>query len=106
MLKEKCTTALDVIKVVEKSKWSEDKISLLHLYSSLVRSKLDYGWIVDESATTSYSKTLNAIHHKGIGLCLGAVQTYSVDSLYVEVNEPTLDLRTLNLTLQHISKYR
>ena len=46
MLKEKCTKALNVIKVVANSKWGADRITLLHLYRSLVRSKLDYGCIV------------------------------------------------------------
>ena len=40
MLKEKCTKALDVIKFVANSKWGADKITFLHLYRSLVRSKL------------------------------------------------------------------
>ena len=50
MLKEKCAKALNIIKVVANSKWGADKITLLHLYSSLVRSKLDYGCILYGSA--------------------------------------------------------
>ena len=48
----KCTKALDAIKVVANSKLGADKIILLHLYRSLVRFKLDYGCIVNESAKT------------------------------------------------------
>ena len=54
MLKEKCTESFDVIKVVANSKLGADKITLLHLYRSLVRSKLGYGCIVFGSARTSY----------------------------------------------------
>ena len=50
MLKEKCIGTLEVIKVVANSKWGADKINLLHLYRSLVRSKLDYGCILYGSA--------------------------------------------------------
>ena len=74
MLKEKCAKALDVIKVVANSKWGADKISLLHFYRSLVRSKLDYGSIVCRSARTSYLKALDAMHHRSLRLCLGAFE--------------------------------
>ena len=70
MLKEKCAKALDVIKAVAKSKSGAEKITLLHLYRSLVRSKLDYGCY-----RTLYLKALDAIHHQGIRLCLGAFQS-------------------------------
>ena len=68
MLKVKCTKALDVIKVVAHSKWGAVKITLLHLYRSLVRSKLHYGFIIFGSARSSYIKALDAIHHQGIRL--------------------------------------
>ena len=44
MLKFFFTKALHVTKVIAHSKWGADKITLLHLYRSLVRSKLDI-WI-------------------------------------------------------------
>ena len=83
MLKEKCIKALDVIKVVANSKLSTDTTTLLHLglYSSLVRSKLDYGGIVSGSARTSYLKALDAIHNQGLRLCLGTFRTSPVNSL-------------------------
>ena len=50
---------------------------------------------------------LDAIHHQGLRLCLGAFRTSPVDSLYVKANEPPLDLRRLNLiTLQYILKLK
>ena len=104
MLKEKRTKALDVIKVVAHSKWGADKITLLYLYRSFVRSKLEYGCIIYGSARSSYIKALDATHHQG--LCLGAFRTSPVDSLYVEANEPPLDLRRLKLTLQYIVKLK
>ena len=55
---------------------------------------------------TSYLKALDAIHHQGLGLCLGTFRTSPVDSLYVEGNEPTLDLRRLKLTMQYIVKLK
>lgn len=42
--------------------------------SFVVRFKLDYDCIVYESARTSYFKALDAIHHRGLRLCLGVFE--------------------------------
>ena len=106
MLKEKCFKALDIIKVVANTKWGADKNTLLHLYRSLIRSKLDYGCIVYGAARTSYVKALDAVHHQGLRLCTGAFRTSPSQSLYVEANEPPLDLRRIKLLLQYIVKLK
>ena len=83
-----------------------DKTTLLYLYRSIVRLKLDYGCRINGSAATSFLKALDAVHHQGIRLCLGALRTSPTDSLYVEANEPPLELRRLKLTLQYIVKLK
>ena len=45
-LKTSCQKALDILRVVGHTDWGSDRIVLLCLYRSLVRSKLDYGCIV------------------------------------------------------------
>ena len=52
------------------------------------------------------ARALDAIHHQGLWLCLGAFRTSPVDSLYVEANERPLDHRRLKLTLQYIVKLK
>ena len=42
-LKAKCQKALQLLRVVAHTDWGADKLTLLKLYRSLVRSKLDYG---------------------------------------------------------------
>jgi len=49
-LKEKCVTALNLQRVMAHTSWGADQHTLLHLYRSLVRSKLDYGSVVYGSA--------------------------------------------------------
>ena len=83
-----------------------DRKVLLHLYRTIVRSKLDYSSIVYGSARESYLKTLDTIHHQGIGLALGAFRTSSADSLLVEANEPSLNDRREKLSLQFALKLK
>ena len=62
-VKTKCLKALDLIKVVAHSDWGADRRTIMTLYKSLVRSKLDYGSVVYGSARKSYVKLLETIHH-------------------------------------------
>ena len=91
-LKAKCSRALNLLKVLSHTSWGADRFTLLHLYRSMVRSKLDYGSIVYGSARKSYSQILDTVHHQGLRLALGAFRT-PVTSLYVEADEPSLTLR-------------
>ena len=62
-LKAKCRKALNLLRVVAHTDWGADRKVLLHLYRTIVRSKLDYGSTVYGSARESYLKTLDTIHH-------------------------------------------
>ena len=92
-LKAKCLKALNILKVLSHTTWGADRLTLLHLYRYLIRSKLDYGSIVYGSARKSYSAMLDPIHHQGLRLALGAFRTSPTASLYVEAYEPSLHTR-------------
>ena len=81
--------------------WGADRTTLLKLYRSLVRSKLDYGCIIYGSARKSYLQMLDPIHNQGLRLALGAFRTSPVASLYVEADEPLLYSRREKLSLQY-----
>ena len=78
-----------------------DRTTLLQLYRSLIRSKLDYGSIVYGTARKSYLAMLDPIHHQGLRLALGAFRTSPTASLYVEADEPSLNTRREKLSLQY-----
>ena len=103
-LKAKCQKALQLLRFVAHTDWGADKSTLLKLYRSLVRSKLDYGCFIYGSARTSYLRCLDSIHHLGLRLALGSLRTSPVESLYVEANEAPLSLRREKLALQYYTK--
>ena len=96
--KAKCLKALNLLKVLCHTSWGADRTTLLKLYRSLVRSKLDYGCIIYGSARKSYFQMLDPIHNQGLRLALGAFRTSSVASLYVEADEPSLYSRREKLS--------
>ena len=103
-LKNKCLKALNLLKVLSHTNWGADRTTLLQLYRSLIRSKLDYGSIVYGSARKSYLQMLEIVHHQGLRLALGAFRTSPVASLYVEANELALSLRREKLSLQYATR--
>ena len=100
-LKAKCLKSLNILKVLSHTTWGADRTTLLQLYRSLIRSKLDYGSIVYGSARKSYLAMLDPIHHQGLRLALGAFRTSPTASLYVEADEPSLNTRREKLSLQY-----
>jgi ribonuclease HI len=105
-VRDKCTKALNLLKVVSNTSWGADRTVLLRLYRSLVRSKLDYGSIVYGSARKSYLKKLDPIQNGGLRICLGAFRTSPVESLHVEANEMPLHLRRMRLSLLYAVQLR
>jgi hypothetical protein len=85
---------MNLLKVVSHTDWGGDTDTLLTLYRSLVRSKLDYGCIVYSSARKSYIQMLEPVQNQALRLCLGAFRTSPVESLQVEANEPPLASRS------------
>ena len=57
-LKIKCRNVLNLLKVVSHFDWGADRLTLLTLYRSLLRSKLDYGCIVYGAIRKFYLRLL------------------------------------------------
>ena len=81
--------------------WGADQHTLLHLYRSLVRSKLDYGSVVYGSARESYLRILDPIQNHALRLCLDAFRTSPASSMCVQANEPPLYIRRRMLSIQY-----
>ena len=99
-LRCKCLKTLNLLRVVSKRDWGADKETLLRLYRSLVRSKLDYGSFMYAGARLSYLKKLNVVQNQALRVCLGAFRTSPIPSLHVESGEPPMNMRCKKLALQ------
>ena len=96
--KAKCLKALNLLKVLSNTSWGADRTTLLKLYRSLVRTKLDYGCIIYGSARKSYLQMLDSIHDQGLRLALGAFRTSPVASFYVKAEKPSLNSRMVKVS--------
>src|SRR3989442_11731526 len=92
-LRTKYTKSLNLLKVVSHRNWGGDTQTLLKLYRTLIRSKLDYGSIVYGSARKSYLQMLDPIQTLSLRLCPVAFRTSPVERLQIEANEPPLSSR-------------
>jgi hypothetical protein len=89
-LKIRWQRALDILRVLSSSEWGADRDSLLLLYRTLVRSRLDHGSRVYGSARDAYIKMLDMVHHQELRLSFDAFRTSPVQSLFIEAYEPSL----------------
>jgi len=103
-LKNKCTKALNLLRIVAHTSWGADEQTVLHLYRSLIRSKLDYVCIVYGSALGSYLQILDPVQNYALRLCLGAYRTSPSSSLCVLANEPLLYIQRRKLSIQYCLK--
>ena len=105
-LRTRCFTALNILKVTSRMRFGADRNTLLGLYRSLIRSKLDYGCHVYECTNSSTKNILNTVHHCAIRIATGAFRTSPITSLLVEANEPSLSMRREKLCMSYALRIR
>ena len=103
-IKQNCMKRLDLLKCLSHTTWGSDRTSLIRIYRSVIRSKLDYGSMIYHSAKDNILKKLDPIHNTAIRICTGAYRSSPVDSLYAESGEPPLQIRRQQLLLQYYAR--
>lgn len=106
VLRERCFKSLNVLKCGSRTSYGVDRITLLLLYRSIIRSKLDYASFVHDGATQSRKRTLDTIHHSSLRVVTGAFRTSPSTSLLAETHEPPLSLRRQMLGMRYALKIR
>lgn len=105
-LKSKCNKALDLMKSVSSTEWGADQKTLMTIYRSLIRSKLDYGCIVYNSANNTDLTNLESISNEAMRIASGCFRSTPIHSLQVITSEPPLQIRRDKLSLRYFYKTR
>lgn len=100
-LKTKCQKSINIMRMLTRQNWGSDRSTLLMLYRSLIRSKLDYGAIVYASAKNNVLQQLAPIHNTALRIASGAYHTSPINSIYAETGEPSLNFRRIQQSLAY-----
>lgn len=82
---------LNLLKVISRQNWCQDTKVLIHLATSLVRSKLIYAHEVFFSAPKCHLKKLQSIDSRAIKIALGIPTHASIKNTYLESGIMSLD---------------
>ena len=84
-LKNKCKKSI-MMRSISSHDWGGDQHTLVHLYK-FVRSKLDYGCTVYDSATNTGLKEIDPIVKESLRIASGAFKSTPIPALHIITNE-------------------
>ena len=100
-LTQRCQKDLNLMKLISGTNFGADKIILVRLYTSLIRSKMHYGCQAYGSAAKSHLKKLDTIQATALRIATGAYKGTQTFSLEVECNILPLQKRRDEMTLKY-----
>ena len=97
----RCKKDLNLMRYLSGTKFGADKLTLMTIYKTLIRSKLDYGCQAYASASESQLARLDRIQSAALRIVTGAYRSTSITDLQVECCVPPLELRREELILKY-----
>ena len=105
-LRARCARDLNLLRSLTAVKWGADQETLMRLYRTIIRPKIDYGCMVYGAAMETELKQVEAIANEAFRISSGAFKTTPIANLQVLVNEPPLELRRQDLLLRYFYKLK
>ena len=102
----KCQQDLNLMRMLKGTKFGSDKNSLLLLYKSLIRPKLDYGAEVYACAAKTNLNRLSTVQHKALVIALRALPNTPLDILEQEAGIEPLNLRREEQSLKYLARVK
>ena len=98
----KCEKVLNLMRLLSGTKWGAESKPLLQIYQALVRSKLDYGGEILESAAETTKLKLDRVQAKALIIVTGAQKDAATEALHRETGEMPLSLRRNLASVKHL----
>ena len=105
-LKSRCSKDLNLLKSLTSYSWGADQETLIRLYRTIIRPKIDYGCIVYGSASSKLLRSVDVIVNEALRISSAAFKSTPIANLQVLLNEPPLDLRRQELLLRYFYKLK
>ena len=99
-----CSKALNVIRFLRGTWWGCDPQTLILVYKSLIRAKIEYGSIWYYPVNNSHRRKLEGIQNEAIRLALGYRRTTPVNIIQAESKLPSIMDRTTLLGAKYIAR--
>ena len=100
-LSSRCTGKVNLMKGISGQQWGADRTMLSRIYTALIRSRIDYGSIFYDSASTTSLKHIDKIQNICLRIITGARRSSPITSLEVESNFPPLRYHREKLKLKY-----
>ena len=99
---KQCNKSLNIIRFLRGTWWGCDPQTLLLLYKTLIRSKIDYGSNWYYPTNKSHRRKLEAVQHEAIRLALDCRRTTPVNVIHVEAKLPRIMNRATYLGAKYL----
>lgn len=103
---DKSKSKVNLLRSLSGQTWGADKVSLLRIYRTLIRSRLEYGSVVLHTASNSTMNRLVSVHNQCLRIITGCIRSTSTAAMENECGEPPLHLRIYEQQLKFAVKVK
>ena len=97
----RCKRDLQLMRLISYSKFSSDYLTLLKIYTMLIRPKIDYGCFLYMNAAKTHLTKLDRIQYEAARIMLGVLRTTPTFKLEIEANLMPLNIRRKEILVKY-----
>ena len=97
-----CNARLNLLRKLSGAKFGAHRTTLLQMYNTLIRSKIDYGSSIYSAASKTLLQKLTVLENQALRIATGTLRSTPISSLHVECNQIPLNLHRRYKTITHL----